>query len=131
MVFETGSQGEISIDNIGKHNFYFLNRFPYPNILLFILDVLRFNNSVFVFYWTGPCSFDELFFPYASNSPTAFGTCHAIKFNGKSRYAETDNTCLNNYGKGSKRSSSSQRNVDYGLFMGALDFLHDRAESSR
>merc|ERR1719367_510018 len=53
LVFETGSQGAIVIDNIG------------------------------------PCSFDEVFFPYAFDSAKVFGACHAIKFNGKSRYLET------------------------------------------
>ena len=79
----------------------------------------------------GPCSFDEVFFPYASDSAKVFGACHAIKFNGKSKYIETDTICLNNYGKGSKRSTSSKRGSDYGLFMGVLDFYNDRTAKSR
>ena len=60
-----------------------------------------------------------------------FGACHAIKFNGKSRYLETDNICLDTFGKGSKRASGSQRGKDYGLFMGVLDFFNDRSTASR
>ena len=72
-----------------------------------------------------------MFFPYASDSAKVFGACHAIKFNGKSRYLETDNVCLDTFGKGSKRASGSQRGKDYGLFMGALDFYNDRSTASR
>lgn len=43
---------------------------------------------------------------------------------------ETDTICMNNYGKGSKRTSGSQRSADYGLFMGMLDFYNDRTEIS-
>ena len=82
-------------------------------------------------FFKGPCSFDELFFPYSSDSPTVFGSCHLIKFDGKSRYLETDTVCLNNYGSGSKRSTSSQRGADFGLFMGVLDFFNDRSIPSR
>ena len=72
-----------------------------------------------------------MFFPYASDSAKVFGACHAIKFNGKSRYLETDNICLDTFGKGSKRASGSQRGKDYGLFMGALDFFNDRSTALR
>ena len=85
----------------------------------------------FLVILTGPCSFDELFFPYVSGSPAAFGSCHAIKFNGNSRFGETDEICLSNYGKGSRRSSNSQRDVEYGLFKGAVDFLQERSSQSR
>ena len=128
MIFETGAQGKIAIDNIGK-----------PLCIRRNIDGLTYNLETDIKFivikpfhlFKGPCSFDELFFPYSSDSPTVFGSCHLIKFDGKSRYLETDTVCLNNYGSGSKRSTSSPRGADFGLFMGVLDFFNDRSIPSR
>ena len=131
LVFETGAQGKIAIDNIGKSLCIKRDIHNLTQKLPIIENGAKFMAIKPFHLFKGPCSFDELFFPYSSNSPTVFGSCHLIKFNGKSRYLETDTVCLNNYGSGSKRSTSSQRGADFGLFMGVLDFYNDRSIPSR
>ena len=79
----------------------------------------------------GPCALDEVFFPYSSASPKAIGNCFKLKFSGQVRFGEVDDICKDSYGKGSQRSSFSQRDPEYGLLMGAVDFLNIRSISQR
>ena len=83
------------------------------------------------FVLAGPCSLDEIYFPYATNSAKAIGSCYSVKSNGQVRYDEVDGVCHDAYGKGSKRSSFSQRDPEYGLLMGALDFANIRTSKQR
>ena len=74
---------------------------------------------------------DEVFFPYKSNSPKGIGSCFAINTDAKVTFNEVDDVCLSLYGKGSKRSPFSQRDPEYGLLMGALNFLEMRNPGKR
>ena len=73
---------------------------------------------------------DEVFFPYTSGSPKAIGSCFRINTNAKVNFNEVDDTCLDLYGKGSKRSPFSQRDPEYGLLYGALNFLQIRSSTT-
>ena len=86
---------------------------------------------IILIYNLGPCALDEIFFPYSSTSSKAIGSCFKLKFNGQARFGEVDDICKDSYGKGSQRSSFSQRDPEYGLLRGALDFLNIRSISQR
>ena len=73
---------------------------------------------------------DEIFFPYKSNSPRGIGSCFAMNADAKVAFNEVDDVCLDLYGKGSMRSPFSQRDPEYGLLMGALNFLETQTNSA-
>lgn len=73
----------------------------------------------------GPCAMDEVFFPRSENSNHGIGSCFKIKADGKVRFEEANDVCLDSSGKGSLRSSFSRRDPEYDLLLGALDFLHE------
>ena len=68
---------------------------------------------------------DEVFFPRSENSNHGIGSCYKIKADGKVRFEEANDVCLDSSGKGSLRSSFSRRDQEYDLLLGALDFLHE------
>ena len=68
---------------------------------------------------------DEVFFPRSENSNNGIGSCYKIKPNGKVRFEEANDICLDSSGKGSLRSPFSRRDSEYELLLGALDFLHE------
>ena len=68
---------------------------------------------------------DEIFFPRSENSNHGIGSCFKIKADGKVRFEEANDVCLDSSGKGSLRSSFSRRDPEYDLLLGALDFLHE------
>ena len=61
----------------------------------------------------GPCAMDEIFFPRSENSNQGIGSCYRIKPNGKTRFDEVSDVCLDSSGKGSLKSPFSRR--DSGL----------------
>ena len=68
---------------------------------------------------------DEVFFPRSENSNNGIGSCYKIKPEGKVRFEEANDICLDSSGKGSLRSPFSRRDSEYELLLGALDFLHE------
>ena len=68
---------------------------------------------------------DEVFFPRSENSNNGIGSCYKIKPNGKVRFEEANDICLDSSGKGSLRSPFSRRDGEYELLLGALDFLDE------
>ena len=78
----------------------------------------------------GPCSMDEVFFPRAENSNNGIGSCYKIKPNGKVRFEDVNDICLDSSGKGSMRSPFSRRDEEFNLLLGALDFLHSTTSSN-
>ena len=73
---------------------------------------------------------DEVFFPRSENSNNGIGSCYKIKPNGKVRFEEANDICLDSSGKGSLRSPFSRRDGEYELLLGALDFLHETTASN-
>ena len=59
------------------------------------------------------------------------GSCFKINLDGKTRFEDVNDVCLDSYTAGSQRSSFSQRDPEYGLLMGSLDFLKTRTVSQR
>ena len=57
----------------------------------------------------GPCAMDEIFFPRSENSNQGIGSCYRIKPNGKTRFDEVNDVCLDSSGKGSLKSPFSRR----------------------
>ena len=85
----------------------------------------------------GPCSLDEVFFPSPiddkprTGSLRVMGSCFKINLDGKARFEDVNDVCQDSYTTGSQRSSFSQRDPEYGLLMGSLDFLKTRTVSQR
>ena len=67
---------------------------------------------------------DEVFFPEEENSNRGIGSCFKIKPNGKTRFEEVNDVCLDSSGQAGLRSPFSRRDKEYDLLLGALDFLH-------
>ena len=83
-------------------------------------------SEFYMFFISGPCALDEIFFPFSSSSEKAIGSCFNIKSKGKVTYNEVEDLCLAEYGKGSKRSPFSKRDQEYRLLEGMLSFFEPR-----
>ena len=66
---------------------------------------------------------NEVFFPVMENSASGIGSCYSVNFGAKVRYHETNSVCLGSTNRGSIRSPFSQRDPEYGLLLGAINFL--------
>ena len=74
---------------------------------------------------------DEVFFPFATNSPKGIGSCYAVKLDGQARLHDVDDLCLDSYGKWTMKSPFSKRDAEYDLLNGMLNFLEVRPEAKR
>ncbi len=67
---------------------------------------------------------NEVFFPLAENSADGIGSCFYINHQAQTRFHETNQVCLDSTTRGSIRSPFSQRDPEYNLLMGVLNFLY-------
>ena len=73
----------------------------------------------------GPCSMDEVYFPAREGTGEQIGSCYKINADGKARFHDVNDICLDSSSEGSTRYSFSRRDPEYYLLHGALDFLHE------
>jgi hypothetical protein len=67
---------------------------------------------------------NEVFFPQGENLTSGIGSCYYINHAGQTRFHETSSVCLDSSSRGSLQSSFSQRDPEYNLLKGALNFLY-------
>ena len=53
----------------------------------------------------GPCSLDEVFFPYVSGSNKGIGSCFRMEPGGRVQYNQINDACVDSSGRGSIRYS--------------------------
>ena len=73
---------------------------------------------------------NEVYFPRTENTATGIGSCYYINHDGKTRFHETNNICLDSSNSGSLRSPFSKRDPEYHLLNGAMNFLYITGDSS-
>jgi hypothetical protein len=93
-------------------------------IYLLILLLLNPFQKCCLDYFPGPCNMNEVFFPQGENLTSGIGSCYYINHAGQTRFHETSSVCLDSSSRGSLQSSFSQRDPEYNLLKGALNFLY-------
>jgi hypothetical protein len=60
---------------------------------------------ILLFPYLGPCSMNEVYFPQTENETRGLGSCYYIQHNGKARFDEVNNICLDSSNRSHYTSS--------------------------